>query len=145
MSILLPESFVDVSTMREIPDTQECWADAGQFFLRSLVFVWTHVGGDRKHVHADAGAHAQCFLGSVWCLEYHFFFIDIEQSRFTYPRAFSAPATQRAAPPPIYLRMHACAYAYLHEDRLIGSKFDRGNTGLGRHCGGPGLSKVLLG
>jgi hypothetical protein len=32
MSILLPESFVDVSTMREIPDTQECWADAGQFF-----------------------------------------------------------------------------------------------------------------
>ena len=29
MAILLPELFVDVSTMREIPDTQECWADAG--------------------------------------------------------------------------------------------------------------------
>ena len=83
MSILLPESFVDVSTMREIPDTQECWADAGQFFVLSLVFVWKHVGGDRTHVHADAGAHALCFLGSVWCLEYHLFLIDLEQSCFT--------------------------------------------------------------
>lgn len=31
MTIMLPESFVDVSTMREIPDTQECWADAGEW------------------------------------------------------------------------------------------------------------------
>ena len=29
MSIWLPESFVDMSTMREIDDTEECWADAG--------------------------------------------------------------------------------------------------------------------
>ena len=26
---MLPGTFVDVSTMREIPDTQECWVDAG--------------------------------------------------------------------------------------------------------------------
>jgi hypothetical protein len=28
MSISLPSDFVDVSTVREVSDTQECWADA---------------------------------------------------------------------------------------------------------------------
>lgn len=29
ISVCLPESFIDMSTMREIDDTEECWADAG--------------------------------------------------------------------------------------------------------------------
>ena len=118
----------------------------GSVYVRSLVFVWRHVGGDRKHVHADAGAHALCFLGSIWCLERHFFLYRPRTELLHMPpRRLLRQRPNAPPPPPIYLCMHACAYAYLHEDRLIGSKFDRGNTGLGRHCGGPGLSQVLLG
>ena len=44
MSICLPDSFVDMSAMREIDDTEECWADAGV----QIVCLRTH--SNRLHM-----------------------------------------------------------------------------------------------
>jgi hypothetical protein len=66
MSIALPETFVDVSTMRDIPDTQECWVDAGRGVERESVCacmregaVWQSLCANvrRARVQRDASLH----------------------------------------------------------------------------------------
>ena len=70
MSIALPQTFVDVSTMRDIPDTQECWVDAG--CERASVCAcmregtaWQPLGAHVRHARARRDAKMHKLLSSI--------------------------------------------------------------------------------
>ena len=64
MTICLPASFVDVSTMREIPDTQECWTDAGVLSCGRCPNLYqnciVYTAQSRASVTAQLSTAAQC-------------------------------------------------------------------------------------
>jgi len=63
---LLPGTFVDVSTMREIPDTQECWVDAGACVSKSDASSRTSVCMQIyvKHIYSYPKSSPYVFPGS---------------------------------------------------------------------------------